>query len=177
VVDATGLTILPGLIDAHFHNDDYSQVKSPLILSRGITSIRDPGAWMDLYDSVRMSGRSIPRLFLTGPHIDMYPPAYPDDSFIVKDPEEGRLAVEKLASQGATAIRVYFRLSIGIIKEICRTAHEHGIPVTAHLEITNARDAINAGLDGIEYITSFGTCLIPLRQAENYKAVVACSLN
>lgn len=170
-VDAKGMTILPGLIDAHYHNA-YSQVMPPLFLGRGITSVRDPGAWMDYYDSVRMSGKRIPRLFLTGPHIDMYPPAYPENSFLVKDPEEGRLAVELFASQGATAIKVYFRLSIAIIREICEAAHEQGIPVTGHLEIADARDAINAGLDGIEHITSFGTCLLPPREVEKYKQIV-----
>src|SRR5688572_1815406 len=171
VVDLKGLTILPGLIDAHYHND-YSKVMPPLFLSKGITSVRDPGAWMDFYDSVRMEGKPIPRLFLTGPHIDMYPPAYPGNSYLVKDPEEARLAVALFASQGATAIKVYFRLSIDIIREICAAAHEEGIPVTAHLEITNARDAINAGLDGIEHITSFGTCLLPPREVEKYKQAV-----
>lgn len=171
VVDLKGLTMLPGLIDAHYHND-YSKVMPPLFLSKGITSVRDPGAWMDFYDSVRMEGKPIPRLFLTGPHIDMYPPAYPGNSYLVKDAEEGRLAVSLFASQGATAIKVYFRLSIDIIREICAAAHEEGIPVTAHLEITNARDAINAGLDGIEHITSFGTCLLPSRDVEKYKQAV-----
>ena len=171
IVDLDGLTMLPGLIDAHYHND-YSKVMPPLFLSKGITSVRDPGAWMDFYDSVRMEGRAIPRLFLTGPHIDMYPPAYPGNSYLVKDPEEGRLAVSLFASQGATAIKVYFRVSIDIIREICAAAHEEGIPVTAHLEITNARDAINAGLDGIEHITSFGTCLLPSRDVEKYKQAV-----
>lgn len=170
-IDAKGLTILPGLIDAHYHND-YSQEMPPLFLSRGVTSVRDPGAWMDFYDSVRASGKSIPRLFLTGPHIDMYPPAYPGNSYLVNDPEEGRLAVQLFASQGATAIKVYYRLSVAIIREICTTAHQYGIPVTAHLEITNARDAIEAGLDGIEHITSFGTCLLPLREVEKYKQIV-----
>ncbi len=170
-IDVKGMTILPGLIDAHYHND-YNQDMAPLYLSHGITSVRDPGAWIDFYDSVRMTGNAIPRLFLTGPHIDMYPPAYPDNSYLVKDPEEGRLAVELFVSQGATAIKVYFRLSIGIIREVCKAAHEHGIPVTGHLEIANARDAINAGLDGIEHITSFGTCLLPLRKVEEYKQKV-----
>ena len=171
VVNVEGLTLLPGLIDAHYHND-YSQVMPPVFLSKGITSVRDPGAWMDFYDSVRMSGKPIPRLFLTGPHIDMYPPAYPGNSYLVKDPEEGSLAVALFASQGATAIKVYFRLPIAIIKSICEEADEHGIPVTGHLEIANARDAINAGLDGIEHITSFGTCLLPLREVEKYKQAV-----
>jgi imidazolonepropionase-like amidohydrolase len=130
---------------------------------------------MDFYDSVRMSGKPIPRLFLTGPHIDMYPPAYPDNSYLVKDPEEARLAVELFASQGATAVKVYFRLPISIIREICETADEHGIPVTGHLEIANAMDAINAGMDGIEHITSFGVCLLPPREAEQFKQLITAN--
>ncbi|MEX1239901.1 MAG: amidohydrolase family protein [Cyclobacteriaceae bacterium] len=173
-IDVKGMTILPGLIDAHYHNG-YSTTMPPVFLSRGITSVRDPGAWMDFYDSVRMSGKPIPRLFLTGPHIDMYPPAYPDNSYLVKDPEEARLAVELFASQGATAVKVYFRLPISIIREICETADEHGIPVTGHLEIANARDAINAGMDGIEHITSFGVCLLPPREAEQFKQLIAAN--
>jgi imidazolonepropionase-like amidohydrolase len=55
-----------------------------------------------------------------------------------------------------------------VIKEVCTAAHLHGLPVTAHLEITNAKDAINAGLDGIEHITSFGTVLLPAMEAEKY---------
>lgn len=171
VVDVKGQTILPGFIDAHYHNDR-SKVMAPLFLKNGVTSVRDPGAWVDIYDSVRMTGQPIPRLFLTGPHIDMYPPAYPDNSYLVKDPEEGRLAVELFASQGATAIKVYFRLSVAVIREICNAAHEQGLPVTGHLEIANAKDAINAGLDGIEHITSFASCLLPLREVEKYKQAV-----
>src|ERR1700741_3435492 len=38
-----------------------------------------------------------------------------------------------------------------------------------HLEIVDARDAINAGIDGIEHATSFGTALLPLRDAEKYR--------
>jgi imidazolonepropionase-like amidohydrolase len=176
VVDARGLTILPGLIDAHYHNG-YSKVMPPLFLARGVTSVRDPGAWMDYYDSVRMTGKRIPRLFLTGPHIDMYPPAYPENSYLVQDPEEARLAVSLFASQGATAIKVYFRLPVAIIRAICEEAHHHGIPVTGHLEITSAHDAISAGMDGIEHITSFGVCLLPGREVEKYKQAVMADNN
>ena len=163
-----GLTMLPGLIDAHYHNEDSKDLLG-LFLSHGVTSIRDPGEWIESYSWVRSSGKPIPRLFLAGPHINTYPPAYPEDAIIVKDAEEGRLAVNMLAGQGATVIKVYFGLSVGIIKEVCAAAHLHGLPVTAHLEITNAKDAINAGLDGIEHITSFGTVLLPAREAEKYK--------
>jgi len=168
VLNVPGLTMLPGLIDAHFHNEDSEDLPG-LFLSHGVTSTRDPGEWIESYDRLRSAGKPIPRLFLAGPHINTYPPAYPEDAIIVQDAEEGRLAVNKLAGQGATVIKVYFGLPVGIIKEVCKAAHLHGLPVTAHLEITNATDAINAGLDGIEHVTSFGTVLLPAREAEKYK--------
>ena len=168
ILNVKGLTILPGLIDAHYHNED-SQDMLGLFLSHGVTSVRDPGEWIENYSWVRSSGKPIPRLFLTGPHINTYPPAYPEDAVLVQDAEEGRLAVNMLAGQSVTAIKVYFGLPVGIIKEVCAAAHLHGLPVTAHLEITNAKDAINAGLDGIEHVTSFGTVLLPAREAEKYK--------
>ncbi|MEO9892982.1 amidohydrolase family protein [Aurantibacter sp.] len=175
LVNVEGMTLLPGLIDAHYHGE--SEKISNLFLKKGITSVRDPGAWNSAYDIARKSGKSIPRLFLTGPHIDSYPPAYPKNSFLIQDPEEGRLAVNKFADEGATAIKVYYRLSIDKIKAICETAHERGIPVTAHLEISNAVDAINAGLDGIEHITSFGTSLLSAEEGERYKNLILADNN
>jgi len=173
-VDASGMTILPGMFDAHYHNEDSPEMPG-IYLRHGITSVRDPGEWIEKYDAMRSTGQPLPRLFLTGPHLNTYPPAYPEDAVIVQDAEEGRLAVNRLADEGATAIKVYFGLSVGIIKEVCTTAHSHGLPVTAHLEVTNARDAIDAGLDGIEHVTSFGTVLIPPYDAEQYKLRVFAS--
>lgn len=168
VIDAKGKTLLPGLIDAHFHGGENAEM-STLFLKKGVTSVRDPGAWNASYNSARNSGKLIPRLFLTGPHIDVYPPAYPENSYLIQDAEEGRIAVNRFADEGATAIKAYFRLSTEMIAAICDEAHKRGIPVTAHLEITNSIDAINAGLDGVEHVTSFGTALLPLEEAEIYK--------
>ncbi|RKN79446.1 amidohydrolase family protein [Ulvibacterium marinum] len=168
VIDAQGKTLLPGLIDAHFHGGENAEM-STLFLKKGVTSVRDPGAWNASYDSARNSGRPIPRLFLTGPHIDVYPPAYPKNSYLIQDAEEGRIAVNRFADEGATAIKAYFRLSTEMIAAICDEAHKRGIPVTAHLEITNAIDAVKAGLDGVEHVTSFGTALLSLEEAEIYK--------
>ena len=170
IFDATGMTLLPGLIDAHFHGA--SEKMTTLFLKKGVTSVRDPGAWNESYDDARLSGEAIPRLFLTGPHIDSYPPAYPKNSYLIQDAIEGQIAVNRFADAGATAIKVYFRLSTEMIEAICETAHKRDLPVTAHLEITNAIDAINAGLDGIEHITSFGTALLPPNKAENYKNLI-----
>jgi imidazolonepropionase-like amidohydrolase len=176
VINVKGLTVLPGLIDAHYHNEDSDSLAS-LFLKRGVTSVRDPGEWIESYDALRASGQPVPRLFLAGPHLDTYPPAYPADSYIVKDPPEAQLAVARFVGQGASVIKAYYGLSIEMIKAICTTSHKYGVPVTAHLEVTNARDAINAGLDGIEHITSLGTCLLPMREAEQYKQKVMADNN
>lgn len=176
VVDVSGLTMLPGLIDAHYHDED-SDTLTTLYLMNGVTSVRDPGEWIESYDHLRKPGRIIPRLFLAGPHLDQYPPAYPNDSYIVRDVEEAGLAVERLAARGATVIKVYYGLSTAQIEEVCKAAARHGLPVTAHLEITDARAAIKAGLDGIEHITSFGLSLLPGRAAEKYKQSVIADKN
>ena len=42
IIDGTGMTVLPGLIDSHFHIErDYEMPR--LVLSHGVTSVRDPG--------------------------------------------------------------------------------------------------------------------------------------
>ena len=176
IVRAEGMTLLPGLIDSHFHLDNDGALPS-LFLSHGITSARDPGQWIEAYDNVRKSNQQIPRLFLAGPHLDNPPPAYPADSIIVRDAEETRLAVNRFVDQGASVIKVYFRLPLSLIRVAAQTAHERGIPVTAHLEIVDADDAIRAGVDGFEHITSFGTALLPRREAEKYRQAVLTDNN
>ena len=176
VVEANGLTLLPGLIDSHFHIDGDDPLPA-LYLSHGVTSLRDPGQWIEAYDAARKAPAPVPRLFLCGPHLDSPPPAYPTDSFIVRDADETRLAVNRFVDDGASAIKVYFRLPLALIKVAIDTAHARGVPVMGHLEIVDARDAINAGIDGIEHATSFGTALLPLRDAEKYRQAVLADNN
>jgi imidazolonepropionase-like amidohydrolase len=176
VINAEGLVLMPGLIDAHFHLDR-SKTLPHLFLQNGITSLRDPGAWIEAYEGERTSGYAVPRLFLTGPHFDSSPPAYPYDAFIARDVEEARIQVNKLADQGASALKVYFKLPLQIIKAVCDQAHQRGLVVTGHLETVPAVDAIRAGLDGIEHVTSLGTSLIPAREAEKYKQAMLLDSN
>jgi len=176
VIDAGGLALLPGFIDSHFHIDGDDALPA-LYLTHGVTSVRDPGQWIEAYEAAQKSGAPIPRLFLAGPHLDAPPPAYPADSFIVRDADEARNAVNRFIDQGASVIKVYFRLPLGLIKVVTETAHARGAPVTAHLEIVDSMDAIRAGVDGIEHVTSFGTALTPLREAEKYRQAVLADNN
>jgi imidazolonepropionase-like amidohydrolase len=176
VVDGTGMSLLPGFIDAHFHIDGEDDLPG-MFLQNGVTSVRDPGAWIETYDNARKSGKPQPRMFLAGPHIDMFPPAYPNDAYVVRDAEEAVTQVNRAADMGASMIKVYFRLPPSIIKEVCIAAHKRGIPVSAHLETTEAMEAISAGLDGIEHVTSFGLTLIPKREGEKFRQAVLANNN
>src|SRR5258706_9776364 len=54
IVDGRGLILLPGLIDSHFHIErDYEMPR--IVLSHGVTSVRDPGQWIHIFDPVRKS--------------------------------------------------------------------------------------------------------------------------
>jgi imidazolonepropionase-like amidohydrolase len=177
VIDGAGLTLLPGLIDAHFHLDNRDD-RPGVFLRHGVTSVRDPGAWIEAYTRVRQAAREgapIPRLFLAGPHLDGKPPAYPKDALVVETPEATRDAVNRAVDQGATVIKVYFRLPIDLMKTAIETAHARGVPATGHLELVPATDAIRAGLDGIEHVTSFGTSLAEPEVARAYEASVRAS--
>jgi imidazolonepropionase-like amidohydrolase len=171
VIDGKGLSVLPGFIDAHFHYDDMKNLPS-IFLQHGVTAVRDPGEWMETYNPERVPGKKNPRLFLCGPHLDMFPPAYPEDAYVVRDSIEAANAVLHNIKAGASAIKVYFRLPPELIRVACSTAHNKGIPVTAHLEITEAMEAIEAGLDGVEHITSFGLSLQSKRKGEKYRQLV-----
>lgn len=173
VFDAAGKTLLPGLFDAHFHIErDYKL--PPLVLSRGVTSVRDPGQWIAVFEPVRQSMLPQPRCFVAGPHLDCPPHAHPQDAFAVKNADEARRAVNRFVDEGASVIKVYYRLPLELISVVCQAAHRRGVPVTAHLELVDADDAIRAGLDGIEHVTSFGTTLTEPDEAERFrKAVLA----
>jgi len=176
VFDAQGLTLVPGLIDAHFHIDGDDSLPA-LFLTHGVTSLRDPGQWMEAYQGSRKAAAQLPRLFLCGPHLDSPPAAYPKDSIIVRDAEETRIAVNRFADDGASGIKVYFRLPLALIRVATEAAHARGLPVTSHLEIVDATDAIRLGVDGVEHVTSFGTAFLPLRDAEKYRQALLSDNN
>ncbi len=176
VIEGSGKFLLPGLIDAHFHLDLLRGLPH-MFLKNGITSLRDPGAWIEAYGNERRRGKTLPRLFLTGPHLDMFPPAHPRDALIVRDEEEVRQQIRNLAAKGASAIKIYYRMSLGMIQAAADECRKLGLPSTAHLEISDAREVILTGVTGIEHVTSFGLALVPPFQAEAYKQKVLADNN
>ncbi len=172
VFDAGGKSVLPGLIDTHFHSRD--SVKQPVEfeLHNGITSFRDPGHPFKYYTTLLSSDARIPRVFLCGGHLDAPPVVWPDQAAVITTEDDARKAVANHVNRGASAIKVYFRLPLEHIRAACEAAHDRHIPVTAHLELVDADDAIEAGVRGIEHITSFGTSIGTSDQVNQFKSLV-----
>ena len=160
-VNAIGMTLMPGLLDSHLHLDVGPRMltTASLFLSHGVTSYRDPGRPKDIYELIPKATDAQPRCFATGPHFDQAPHAYPRDCVPIGTEGDARRVVDEYVDEGATVIKVYFRLPLELIHATCDQAHRREIPVTAHLELVDADAAIRGGLDGIEHITSFGTVL------------------
>jgi imidazolonepropionase-like amidohydrolase len=138
-----------------------------------VTSVRDPGQWIETFEPVRKASAPQPRCFVTGPHLDQAPPAHPKDAFLIESDEEVKKAVDRFVDGGASAIKVYFRLSAERIRLACEAARARGVPVTAHLELVDADQAIRAGLSGVEHVTSFGTALADPADADRFRAAVS----
>jgi imidazolonepropionase-like amidohydrolase len=168
-------TIVPGLVDCHYHieSDPALALRQ---LAHGVTAFRDPGEWMEMHAPLRtlIATEHLPgpRLFLTGPHLDGERPAYPDDAIVVRDADEARRQVRRAIGEGATAIKIYFRLPMAAARAVIETCRLHGVPSTAHLEILDARALLEAGLTGVEHVTSFGTSLAAPMTAERYRQAV-----
>jgi imidazolonepropionase-like amidohydrolase len=179
-VDLAGRTITPGLIDLHFHIE-----RDPKLvlrqLSHGVTAFREPGQWEEKFAGLRemmaAEGLPGPRIFTAGPHIDGEGPAYPADSVVARDATEARWLADRSITQGASAIKIYFRLPLASALAVIDVCKARGVPSTAHLEILDARPLLEAGLNGIEHITSLGTSLLPRVKAEAYRQAVLADNN
>jgi imidazolonepropionase-like amidohydrolase len=178
-IDLNGRTVLPGLIDVHFHlgNNPPNPSLALLQLAYGVTSFRDPGQWdeanADLRVQIEAEGLRGPRIHVAGPHIDgPGPTPYPRDAVVARDADEAREFAERAIAQGATAIKIYFRLPLGSARAVIDVCRRRGVISTAHLEQLEAGQLFEYGLDGIEHITSLGPSLLPQVERERYRQAV-----
>ena len=178
VVDSNGMTVLPGLWDAHGHlwhvgegrpgefrdkfRDRMMEIMSAVAetnLMAGITSFRDLGGPLAEQQALRAdieSGTRIgPRLYLAGPLVrqrDKNPGVRPDE-FTVGTPDEARAVAKQLIAMGVDQIDVEGLWEQSVLEAITATAHEAGIGVDAGVRHIQAyRTAVQAGVDRLQQV-------------------------
>jgi imidazolonepropionase-like amidohydrolase len=152
-VDGTGCTLLPGLVDMHVHVLDPGLL--PRYLEHGVTTVKDVGNELGTILEHRraVAGGEVagPSILLCGSMLDGPEPMWPEWAYAIADTEAGVRAVDKLAAVGVDGLKLYVYLEPEPMRAAIERAHEHGLPVTAHLGATRASEAIALGLDGVEH--------------------------
>ena len=151
VVDATGRSVMPGLIEAHGHtHKEHGESFGKIHLAYGITSVRSPGGHpyeaVEERESIESGRRVGPRLFLTGYLLDgarpYYPMATPAPNESVVDME-----VERARRLDYDLLKTYVRLPDLMQKRAIEGAHKLGIPVSSH----EIYPSTLSGVDSVEH--------------------------
>ncbi len=166
VVDATGLTLIPGFIDAHVH---IASADPQTVVANGVTTARDL-AWTpdQIWGLVRRSQAdrfNAPRLLAAGQMLTVeggYPThsrwAPPGVARIVGR-DGAKDAVAEQVESGATVIKVALNAEAGptlserVLREIVAEAHTHGRRVSAHVTgLHELRKALDSGVDELAHM-------------------------
>ena len=172
VVDATGKTLLPGLIDSHTHTLGTDPLKQAPVF--GVTTDLDMFTQPQLATSVRNQKREgkLPDSadlrssgFLAtapGGHGTEYGIAVPT----LTKPEEAQAWVDARLAEGSDYIKAVYddaleygrpqptpTLSKEILKAVAEAAHQRGKLIVVHIgTLQQAEDAIEAGADGLAHL-------------------------
>jgi hypothetical protein len=170
VIEADGMVVMPGFIDAHVHLMHASELTAPMYLAAGITTVRDTGGALAAvleWQAAQQNGtREGPRLIFCGPIIDLAPPVHPAVTAIVDSAESVQATVDEIAKAGAWGIKIYAQIPPELTRTIITSAKEHGLPAIGDLSATRASEAIDAGIYGLEHASVAYQDLVPVdRQA------------
>lgn len=166
VIDAHGRTVMPALMDNHYHFWDYAQ--GPLLLGWGITAIRDPGAplslSMNFKEAIALGLFPGPHIYSAGPLIDGLGDYHPMVDVMIDDTAAAATLVHAFKAQGVDLLKVYFMLKPDVLCAVVREAHKVGLKVTGHIGVhTSWGRAMDCGIDGLNHIRVWADFL-PLRE-------------
>jgi hypothetical protein len=153
VVDASGLTVMPGLIEYHSHlQPDLGEASLRAWLAWGITTVRSPGGMpyeAAEYREAADAGRLVsPRVYSTGYLLEWqrvyYPMAVPVSNVAQLEMELQRAKVLQF-----DLMKSYVRMPEIQQRRIIEFSHAMGVPASSH----EVYPAAAIGSDGTEHIT------------------------
>src|ERR1700681_1355058 len=157
-IDATGKTIIPGLINAHGHLNTENQLG--VYLRDGITTILSLGGDKEFAlreFCAKAPPGSAPRLYVAGPIQDSS--AIPG-AVAVTTPEQARKSVDELIRNKPDLIKVRVddfrgarqKMSPEVYGAVIDEAHKHGFRTAAHIVfLDDAKGVLRAGVDYIAH--------------------------
>ncbi len=172
IIDATGKTVLPGLIDNHVH---YRDLLGELFLAFGVTTVRDLGnhtnwilAQRDAVNQGRIKG---PRIFCSGG--GFYSRATAPQHQVPGDPAEAKRMMRDLIKQGVDYAKIHLHVSLDITRALAEAAHAVGFKLLGHLD-TSIMPYAEAGVDGVEHAS--GCAEATIRSAEGVRNLASVKL-
>jgi imidazolonepropionase-like amidohydrolase len=154
VFDGAGKTLVPGLWDSHQHFGD--DATGPMLLSLGVTSVRDPGN-VNALTLARAARRA--KGDLLSPHV--YPSVLIDGkgpntaqvATVATSQDEAIAIVRKAKADGFVGIKFYGTFNPAWVKASAAEAHRLGLHVHGHLPAgMRTNEAIDDGYDEITHI-------------------------
>jgi len=170
VVDGTGDTLLPGLIDAHVHVLDRDALKQSLVL--GVTTDLDMFMDWQLAQQIRTeqaAGQDLDYADLRSAGTLATAPGGHGTEYGLKiptltSPQDAQAFVDARIAEGSDYIKIIYddgsaygmhfpTLSKATMAAVVEAAHARGKMAVAHIgSYQGARDAINAGVDGLAHL-------------------------
>jgi imidazolonepropionase-like amidohydrolase len=163
-VNLTGKYIIPGLFDMHAHvasvlKDSYNQSQSEyalrMLLTHGITTIRNPGGPTEqsvtLRDNVSEGRIAGPQIFTAGQLLNTPQIPVPFVEKRVQTEQDVRQEVRTQVVAGVDYIKLYVGLTPDLVKAAIDEAHFYGKKVIGHLYMTSWTDAANLGIDALTH--------------------------
>lgn len=153
VVNVTGKTVLPGLIDGHCHLHDFV---GELYLHLGVTTCPDITQNDDSWSTAQRDGTALgqirgPRIWSTGTRLVGLPPPWAqrvDGGYLIRTPDEARAVVRQKKEMGLDVIKLNEYVSPEVLRAAADEANRLGLPVTCHcLDVFLAADAGFAGVE------------------------------
>ncbi|GAA0211295.1 amidohydrolase family protein [Saccharothrix mutabilis subsp. mutabilis] len=156
-VDASGLTVTPGLIDLHVHQEMRSRFvgdrQGRLLLSYGITTTRSTGdpAYRALEDreSLDAGARTGPRFFMTGEMLEGSRVGW-EFARPVRDERQLELELTRVRELDYDLVKTYERFRVDWQARVTGRAHRLGVPTTSHY----LHPAVAHGVDGKEHVAA-----------------------
>ena len=158
-INGHGLTLMPGLVDAHVHYFD-APVFGRLMIANGVLLVRDMGMpneyILPLRDALNRGETLGPEMIATGTMLDGNPPLIPSIAMGLNTPGQAREAVRQQAEAGVDMIKVYSRLDKEVFLAILDEARKYDLKVVGHVpDSIYIEDAVTAGLSSYEHWFGF----------------------